>query len=389
MLNSLEIKNFRMLRDFKVSRLGQLNLIVGKNNSGKSTVLEAIRLFAGNGRLPLLRQIARSHDEKYNLPTDDVDDSDGVLRFQHFFTGRVFPENEDEAIVIGESDSDKTLRIQHAYYIEEEETITDSEGDTRTTFRRKRITRSEAANESEDRVTQALVISSGKRNTIVTLTNNRRNARVGGTPAFPAISPTSYTYVPTQFISMDEIAADWDRIALSPHADSAKEALRIVAPDLEDLVFVNRPNTQDEWGDNTPQRVAKVKLKGIDGPIPLASMGDGMLRVLQLILKVFPAAGGYLLIDEFENGLHYSVQEKIWDLLFRLARDLNVQVFATTHSWDCIESFAKVAVDRTDIEGVLFRVGRSVRETDRNNVIATVFDEERLLNLTQSDVEVR
>ena len=69
-------------------------------------------------------------------------------------------------------------------------------------------------------------------------------------------------------------------------------------------------------------------------PVPLGSMGDGMLRVLQIILKVFSAQGGFLLIDEFENGLHYSVQEKIWALIFKLAEQLNIQVFATTHSWD-------------------------------------------------------
>ena len=118
-------------------------------------------------------------------------------------------------------------------------------------------------------------------------------------------------------------------------------------------------------------------------------MGDGMLRILQLILKIFSAKGGFLLIDEFENGLHYSVQKKVWELVFDLAEKLNIQVFATTHSWDCIESFAKVAIEKTAIEGVLFRVGRSVRTSDQGRVIATVFDEQKLFNITQADVEVR
>jgi AAA15 family ATPase/GTPase len=66
-----------------------------------------------------------------------------------------------------------------------------------------------------------------------------------------------------------------------------------------------------------------------------------MLRVLQLALKIFPAKGGFLLIDEFENGLHYSVQERIWQLAFEMAQRLDIQVFATSHSWDCVESFSK------------------------------------------------
>jgi predicted ATP-dependent endonuclease of OLD family len=87
--------------------------------------------------------------------------------------------------------------------------------------------------------------------------------------------------------------------------------------------------------------------------------------------------------------LHYSIQSKVWELLFELAVKLNIQVFATTHSWDCIESFAKTAIDRKDVEGVLFRVGRSVRSNDKGRVIATVFDESQLSHITQADVEVR
>jgi len=96
-----------------------------------------------------------------------------------------------------------------------------------------------------------------------------------------------------------------------------------------------------------------------------------------------------LLIDEFENGLHYSVQEKVWRLLFELSSKLDIQIFATTHSWDCIESFAKVAKKNKDIEGILFRVGQSVRTSDTGRVISTVFDGEQLYSITQSDVEVR
>lgn len=79
----------------------------------------------------------------------------------------------------------------------------------------------------------------------------------------------------------------------------------------------------------------------------------------------------------------------MWALLFELAQRLDIQVFATTHSWDCIESFAKAAIACKDVEGVLFRVGRSVRESFRGQVIATVFDEDALYNITQADVEVR
>jgi AAA15 family ATPase/GTPase len=223
MLNSLEIKNFRILEDFRVSKLGRVNLIVGKNNSGKSSVLEALRIYAGNAQRELLEQIAADHDEIYRLRENEQFDSDIQFPFEDLFIGRQFPQDETLAISIGE-----------------------------------------------------------------------------------------------------------------------------------------------------------------------LALGDDALQIeLQLVLKIFPAKGGFLLIDEFENGLHFSIQEKVWELLFEMAQKLDIQIFATTHSWDCIESFVNTAIARKDVEGVLFRVGRSVRKSDRGQVIATVFDEDALYNITQADVEVR
>ena len=53
-LPSLHVRNFRMLEDFTLEKLGRVNLLVGGNNSGKSTVLEAVRVYAGNGDRELL-----------------------------------------------------------------------------------------------------------------------------------------------------------------------------------------------------------------------------------------------------------------------------------------------------------------------------------------------
>jgi AAA15 family ATPase/GTPase len=168
-----------------------------------------------------------------------------------------------------------------------------------------------------------------------------------------------------------------------------RQALRIITPEFENLTFVRKDEDKKYPRQRLFRRFAKVKMSDSPYPVPLNSLGDGMLRVLQLVLKIFPAKGGFLLIDEFENGLHFSIQEKVWELLFEMAQKLDIQIFATTHSWDCIESFVNTAIARKDVEGVLFRVGRSVRKSDRGQVIATVFDEDALYNITQADVEVR
>jgi predicted ATPase len=388
MLDSLLIKNFRALENFEVSKLGRVNLIVGKNNSGKSSVLEALRIYAGNGQRELLDSISAEHDERYRIRETEHADPDAPMPFQDFFTGRSFPDDDNVAIQIGSAQSStEVLRVQHVFLAEEQVPVVDELGETSVRVRRRVVPKNELQSESGE-LRQALQITKAERRyPPFLLDSGYLRSR------FPILDPSTSipcSVIPTQFISQDELSDEWDKIALTEHEGVVRQALRIIAPEFENLTFVRSEDARPRpSGRPSFERSAKVKLSDVPRPVPLNSLGDGMLRVLQLVLKLFPAKGGFLLIDEFENGLHYSVQEKVWALLFDMAEKLDIQVFATTHSWDCIESFTNVAIARQDIEGVLFRMGRSVRNSDKGRIIATVFDEVALANITQADVEVR
>ncbi|WP_394754592.1 ATP/GTP-binding protein [Crenothrix sp.] len=386
MLKSLVIKNFRSLADFEVAKLGRVNLIVGKNNSGKSSVLEALRIYAGNGQRALLETISAEHDERYRIKENERGEFDAPLPFQDFFTGRKFPVDDSTVIQIGSVTVGKdVLHIQYVFLTETVETVTSETGESSTRVRRKPVLTSEIP-DLQGEVKQALQITKGEKPyPPFILDSSSQRFRP---PMFDAINAIPCSMIPTQFVSLDELADEWDKIVFTEHEEVVRQAMRIIAPEFENLTFVRNEDERPGYR-STIRRSAKVKLSDLSRPVPLNSLGDGMLRVLQLALKIYPAKGGFLLIDEFENGLHYSVQEKVWALLFEMAQKLDIQVFATTHSWDCIESFSKIAIDRKDIDGVLFRVGKSVRDSDRGRVIATVFDEEALYSITQSDVEVR
>lgn len=386
MLGSLHIKNFRSLQDFHVSKLGRVNLIVGKNNSGKSSVLEALRIYAGNGNRVLLERLAADHGEKvpsrYPSRIDtgrDSSPSEPFSVFESFFTGRKFPDDDDTVIQIGEaSGGEKPLIIRQSYVAESEQTAT-VEGETVTRTIRRRVLKDELGAFPEESVSQALLITKSDKTFFIQYDSSIGRIRGG----VEILVDRACSIVPTQFVTVEELAQEWDKVVLTEHEEVVRATLKIIAPDLEDIAFVAQKGNRESG------RVGMVKLSSLSRPVPLNSMGDGVLRVLQLVLKVFAARGGFLLIDEFENGLHYSVQEKVWELLFDLAVSLDIQIFATTHSWDCIESFASVATSRLDVDGVLFRVGTSVRNSDRGRVIATVFDELQLKGITQADVEVR
>ena len=92
---------------------------------------------------------------------------------------------------------------------------------------------------------------------------------------------------------------------------------------------------------------------------------------------------GILLIDEIESGLHYSALLDVWKLIFKTAKDLNVQVFATTHSKDCIEAFTQAAVDSPE-DGMLIRL-----ERQGEKIIAITVEEENLALAVDYGAEMR
>ena len=393
MLNSLEIKNFRALEDFKVAKLGRVNLIVGKNNSGKSTVLEALRIYAGNAQRELLVDIAKSHDETYQLAELKFGDLNTAMPFEDLFTGRRLPD-DDTVIVIGESaDSSQALRIIYRISIDDNELKEDVEG--LTDIQRSGFSQAVTKNQYIALVEQRNADFVTKRESLIAI-KNKKSASISLSDAFlttrnsirhEALGITPCSFIPTQLISIDELAKEWDNIVGTEHEEIVKQALRIILPEFQNIYFVQ--NNKTSSSSDGSQRTAKVKLPNLPRPVPLKSLGDGMTRILQLALKLVSAQGGFLLIDELENGLHYSIQEKVWAWLFEIAERLDIQVFATTHSWDCIENFTKVAIANETTEGIVFRMGKSARTSNHEQIIATVFDKDSLYRMTQADIEIR
>ena len=379
MLKSLSIKNFRSIEDLNISKLGDINLIVGKNNSGKSTVLDALKTYASFADENVLFDILNSHDEYFILDENDQN----LSPFSNLFFGRKFC--NDLKIEIAESKDRDALTIESAFV--EEVRIEESESLFRLAYND--IKTEEEFNDAQD-VLRALKIKQGSKEKTIVLDidrlRRRRNRR--GTSS----SKFNFKFITTSFIANEELADAWDKVALRDYSKEVLKALQIIEPKIEAISFIDSETFESSYRSSIRQdirRIPLVRLHGLDIPVPLKSMGDGIIRLFQLALRLFEAKGGLLFIDEFENGLHYSVQEEAWKVIFHLSKELDIQIFCTTHSWDCIESFSKVATQEKDIEGLLFRLGSSSVGDDEGKTTVTIFDEDDLEILTQSQVEVR
>ena len=384
-LNSLEVHNFRGFQHLTIERLGRVNLIVGKNNIGKSSLLEALQLYARRGSPELIWDILGTRDENRQptsrLSRDVAKIEDLLASLKYLFHGRKEIKGYLDPILIGPANSpEKTLSITIGWY----GSRIDEEGN-----RKMQLLEPEEYN---------LVDNPNPRFTIQMDDQQKVSYPLRLDPLAPSrLIEAELKEIGSVFVSADGLDIDkeqdlvlWDGVALTPLENEVLHALRIIAPGVEGLNFLGDiPSARLRMRRNTTSSrdrvpIPTVKIAGIDGRIPLRSLGDGMQRILGIVLALANAQDGILLIDEIENGIHYSVQLELWQLIFQLAHRLNVQVFATTHSWDCIEGFQKAAHENTDEVGMLIRLSLL-----GDDVVTTLFDERKLAIATREDIEVR
>lgn len=123
---------------------------------------------------------------------------------------------------------------------------------------------------------------------------------------------------------------------------------------------------------------------GYDKMLPLSLMGEGMERYLSFVLSILMAENGTVLIDEIENGFHHSIHVKIWSNLAKLARRYNVQVIATTHSHECIKAAHESFKQDTEYDFILHRLDRVGERIED-----VTYDKETLEAALKSDMEIR
>lgn len=370
----LRIQGFRAFKDLSIRDLGRVNLITGENNTGKTSILEALRLYAHKGALPVILEILDAREELTyrDSEAERPSSSQETTFFSSLFYGFPQLDRVDDvasiAISNGGPSSAEKVSIKFDWFLEQE----DSEGFVRL------VDRESSELDGEEHVAALTIAAKGGRafHRLENIRNrpfsrNYMRRFFGEAVHMPCRFVSSYSGQQT-----GDVAYLWDETSLTQGEDEVTKALQILEPRIAGASMVG-----DEG--RFSKRKAIVRNDAFARPMPLRSLGDGSSRLFALALSLVNARGGILLIDEFENGLHYSAMRDVWGMIFRLAMDLNVQVFATTHSWDAVTSFGHAAEEAPD-NGALLRLRR---KGDR--IIATVATEEQLAIAIRHDIEVR
>ena len=124
----------------------------------------------------------------------------------------------------------------------------------------------------------------------------------------------------------------------------------------------------------------------VDGDyFEVIEFGDGVRHLISIVTSLYKAENGYLLIDELDNGIHYTMLDDLWYAILEVSKRLNVQVFTTTHSKECIESYYRVAkkLDDKDITYI------GLNRLKNGNIKAGVYNYALIENSMQQEHEVR
>ncbi len=346
------IEGYRGLRRLELKKLGNVNLFVGQNGVGKTSVLEAVRIYSSQAAISDLVNLLRDREE--------ASDPDNWRNFESLFFNR----SGSAAIQIGPRESLLRISIQQTVQAVNDGILYYKFVDSDT-------------GELAARFPTLTVEQAGHRIRYAPQESGRPGGLHSQYIDLPGKqSNPPYTHVAAKGLEDAEFAKLWDRIVLTDYEEKLNRSLAQIITNIQRVSLV-----QNGGGGG---RRAMAKLRDADRPVPLRTLGDGIYRYIGIALALANSKNGFLLIDEFENGLHYKTQEALWTFVIQMARELNVQVFATTHDRDCIGAFGRAAEDDQDSFGVLTKLERVGED-----VVAKQLYEDDIVDASQNLVEIR
>jgi len=338
MLTSIHIQGFKGFKDTLIAPMRKVNLILGGQNVGKTSLLEAVYLGASDfgdvRNLPTAFRLAEGNDEQR-------------------FINMTFKER------VGRIDLDIDVPFASPFGFEGNKML---DVGVITAINSKDFS-GEGVNYvhgvSFDGVDFRRYVES-KSNYLVDYARIIFN-----TPLAVSINPSSQSDVVKLF----------DNVVLKRKKRALLDALRRIEPRLEDMHSLSPDGELRIY----------LELEGLANAVPLPQLGHGFSRILYLYCSLLVTEAKLALIDEVENGIHFASLPILFKGIHDMAANQGVQTLMTTHSWDCIRAAYKTFADADNLQD--FQLIRLEREGD--NVRAVVINDEMLETVMEAGYEVR
>ncbi|KXY01637.1 AAA family ATPase [Bacillus paranthracis] len=355
MINSVRIKNFKGLSAFNLKDMARINLLGGRNNAGKTTTLEALFMFYDRlNPSMLLRQYGWRGVNEMALSPETIFSP----IFNNFDLGKKI-----EIEVTNQRSISETMVIRYVEEGKRSVTMKSTDGQIRTD--------DNPMNAHSLEINYKGAHKQQRVSLVIEDNNLRMDVENGRSNQINASFLASKTHA-----HPSENAIRFGELDVKGQADAIVEFLRTIEPRLKSISSVALPN-------GVSMLYANI---GIGPKVPINYMGDGVSRLLTILLAIVSCENGIVFIDEIENGIHYSVQADIWRIISKAAKDYNCQIFATTHSYECLNAAINGIEDEMQGEFRYFRIERSKID---DKLISKTFNFEVLHSAISRGWEVR
>ncbi|NOQ34899.1 MAG: AAA family ATPase [Methylococcaceae bacterium] len=322
MIKNLEIINFKCFEHLTLEDIGSVNLISGKNNIGKTSFLETVELLASSDKPSALSYFLYKILKRRLAITEGVN-----LDF--------FCDGSQETSI---SSNLKTCEIKYV----------DENGETGSNIL------------EMDR----LYLSINGNKQVISINNFFKLEELF------VINDDKFNKVNVNYISSSKTDEQDIALLLGALVDLNKEEYLNESLSLFDENICALKQKAIVNG-----IVLKVSLKNKDTLALLSSLGEGVNRYIAILCAIWASKEGVLLIDEIENGIHFSNYKKLWEIIFKTSIEANCQIFVTTHSKECIAAFNEAQFEKTECNTQYFEFYKNLK---KNKITASRIDKEEL-----------
>ncbi|MBF0098402.1 MAG: AAA family ATPase [Magnetococcales bacterium] len=326
MVREIVIENFRCFSSQKLSGLQRINVLVGPNGSGKTALLEAV--FFVCGLSPELALRVKSFRGLSALSVMQNKEGYESLWKDLF---HLFEQNREIKIFL--KMDDHAERALHISYQEEVEQIL-AVGNI---------------GKSPDTMTAITPISFvwklQPENKVVPIIPEIHPEGLKFRPSEPFAALPGAFFAHTNTVPPEELAKFFSGLSKRNEETEFIQSIQSVYPEIEDLSI--------QFFSGMPALFASVK--ELPEKIPVNLLSAGITKLLTILLGLATHRNGIVCIDEIENGFYYETMPKIWSIIHLFARKYNVQIFASTHSWECLQA-ASEWVERVPEDFTLIQI---------------------------------
>ena len=382
MLTTISITGFRTFEHWTGSNLGRINLVVGANGAGKTSFLEAVRLLGARGHPVALLMSAIERGE-YDVDEGDDGSKERVAALWYAFRGRAV--DPAATIVI---DADDTAGHRHLVSAEIFDAALQDREAIALSYSSAPDAESPAGFEARgmfpDWAMRVHLDSSQTAAIEVPLAWSRGAARrlhLTEPPArgrLQSVGRMLPVFLRSNSLDNATLARLWDDVAATPAKEALIASIQRLEPAVRDI------DLRSDRDLPFRSRVALRLSNGEERRAPIGSMGEGVTWLFSLALAAAATPSNLLLVDNIDAGLHHRVMDDMWTMVVAAARRRNLQVFATTHSVDCITALRR-ACERDEARGEDVRVV----SLTRGGEIGITFTANELATAIEGEVELR